>query len=152
MVKLGFGLVAVLGLCVAACGDDTSGSGGAGGQGATTGTGGTGGENPCFPDTCTAPSSSTTGTGGNGHGGSGGAAACPEEVACGDQGLACDPTATFCKSFAGGVPGSGTTYSCVPFGDCEPDDCTCLEALVPGAFSCEPGGADCLTIVSGAGA
>lgn len=146
-----------------ACGDDTTsttGGGGAGGEtqssaggetqsdggggGGTTSDGGGGSDNPCFPDICTGPSSSGTGDGG-------GAGSCPEEVACGGDGATCDPTTEFCESFAGGPAGSGTSYSCIPFGDCAPDDCECLKEATTAFSTCEAPGDDCLVRVSSAG-
>ena len=128
----------VLGLL--ACGDDTAGSGGASSSSGSGGSGGDGsGGNPCFPDSCNGPSTS-------GSGGAGGGPSCPDAVDCGDGGLACDPTTEFCESASGG-PTDSTTYTCVPLGACQADDCECLMEASPGASSCTPPGDDCLATV-----
>lgn len=113
---------------LAGCGGKAAtglGSGGAGGsgQGGSAGVSGTGGAQTGGAQTGGAQTGGartggaggnggTTGTGTGGIGGQSGSGAVGGGYACGSD--TCVVGQTYCYSFSGGVPGSGTSRSCMP--------------------------------------
>ena len=138
--------IALLVVLYAACGSSTNGTGSAGNAGASGQAGSTGG---AAGTNAQGGAGGTTGqggadggaagtTGGGGAAGTGGRdAGAAMSYACGSD--TCMPGQTFCYSFSGGVPGSGTSRSCktVPAACAKNPPCACLcPPVAAPAFGC----------------